>query len=162
MLSSEIAMSSSAYSARGRSSTYLTQGYLDFTLKKILSRFCLGFFFFGWLVGIFLWIFFQTISLKAFTIPTHETKSVKWRMILQIRFTSKPNGKAMCPLHLVGGNKSQTNQSPKPYLVLSLWLSDEELHLCVSCQLSQTSPSPSPVSSPSKPPLRISDCDHIY
>lgn len=154
--------SSVAYSARGGSSAYLTQCYLDFTLKKSLSRFCLWFFFDSFFfVCVWVVLFFPTISLKSFIIPTQETKSVKWRMILQIRFAPKPNGKATCPPHLGGRHRSRTRPVPKAIpSSFFLWLSDEELHLCVSCQLSQTSSSSSPISCPSKPPPRISDYAH--
>lgn len=161
LLFSERATSSLAYSARGGSSAYVTQCYLDFTLKRSLSRFCLWFFSLFLFFFVFVVFFFPTISLKSFTIPTQETKSVKWRMTLQIRFTPRPNGKATCPLHLGGRHGSQTRPVPKAIpSSFCLWLSDEELHLCVSCQLSQTSSSSSPISSSSKPPPRISDYAH--
>lgn len=108
-LFSETAAASLVFSARGGSCACLTQCCLDFTLKNILSSFCLGFCCF--FDGVFCGIFFHTISLKAFTIPTQETKSVKRRMILQIHVTGKANGKATFPL--AGRNKSRTKAVPK-------------------------------------------------
>lgn len=72
---------------------------------RILSRFWVRLFWWFDVLGFFFW----TVFLKF---PTQETKSVKWRMILQIHFKSKPNGNALLPLHLSRTNKSKTETKP--------------------------------------------------